>query len=62
VKLGDSGRLNYIINLSLIICKERQKKHANRMGEDTWLEKRWYMYAYSMVSYRKPEKILQRTF
>jgi hypothetical protein len=42
--------------------KKRQKKHANRMGEDTQLKKTWYIYAYSMVSYRKPEKILQRTF
>jgi len=43
VKLRDSGRLKYIINLSLIIYKKRQNKHANRMGEDTWLKKTWYI-------------------
>jgi len=43
VKLRDSGRLKYIINISLIIYKKRQKKHANRMGEDTWLKKTWYI-------------------
>lgn len=43
VKPRDSERLNYIINLSLITYKNRQKKHASRMSEDTWLKKAWYI-------------------
>jgi len=27
----------------MIIYKKRQKKHANTMGEDTWLKKTWYI-------------------